>query len=441
MKKLLLLCTLLPVVAFAATPKISIIPFAGPKSGAARDELVGALCDQAECVPQTKVAKGNKPDWAKAKKLKLTHVITGRVVGKKIEVTVFNAAKKPKLKKAYPITAAGKFSGSALESAVADVSKALGLQAAQMREEPKRREEPVTETPVKREEQTTRETTREPSRETTKNVQPPPEDNLREDTAKRDEETPPPTEEEPMRRRARPPLFAVQLGPDFGMRFFTFNDVETKNLRSYKAYFIFLPRLHGELYPLARTLTGIPAGLGLEADYSFAVGLQSSPTGGPTYGTRLSRFDIAARLRMTPTDGPLVINPFIGYRSQSFGTLAATDGSRLQGLPNIDYGALRIGTTVEQPLLDDQAVVYGELALLPVLSTGQLKELFPKAAGFGFEAGVGGGYTIFQKLQARVGFTFTRYGLGFVTDPADTYRASGASDVYGTLTTAVRYTY
>ncbi|MFL5320456.1 MAG: hypothetical protein ACJ790_12420 [Myxococcaceae bacterium] len=439
MKKLLLFVALLPGLAFAA-PSISVMPFTGKKASVARDELVGKLCDDVECVPQAKASKGGKPDFAKGKKLKLTHFVTGKVVGKKLEITVQTTAKKSKLKKAYPITAGGKFSGGALDSAVADVRGAIGAPK-------KKKEEPVAEeTPPVEEKKPPEEEKKPPVEEHAEKkkkeepVEEKKKEEPREETAREEKKEEPP-EEKPTHYRGRPPLVIVQLGTDFGLRVFSYSNVQTSNLRAYSAYFIFMPRLHGELYPLARLMHGIPSGLGLEADYSFAIGLQSSPTGGPSYPTNLTRFDFAARLRMTPTDGPLVVNPFIGYRTETFSTKPAADGSRLTGLADIGYSALRIGATVEQPLMDDQAAVYGELALLPVLGTGALKDYFPKAGGFGFEVGVGGAYTLVQKLQLRAGYTLTYYRLGFTVAPTDTYRAGGASDLYGALTLALRYTY
>lgn len=465
MNRLFLVAALVVALPLAAAPKVVVLPFEGKKANAGRSQLVKELCDKFDCVPDAKIAKKGKVDWARAKKEKVTHIVSGEKSGKKTLITVQTIAKKQAMKQDYLTGPNGRFFPGPLKDAVGDLERAIGKGGGAAKEEKEEEEEEETppakveekkvdETPAekvavkeeKEEEEEEAEETPPPKKEEVV-VKPPPK--KEEDLAERDE-TPPakeeekPDEEEPSykRSRKRPPLAIAQIGLDMGPRMFAYNDVQTTNLRSYRALFIFQPRVRGEIYPLSRILTGIPAGIGVEGDYSFAVGLQSSPTGGPNYPTRLTRLDLGLRLRMKPIeDSDLVINPLLGYRTHTFATLAAEDGTRLTGLADISYSALRIGATVEQPILDDDAAVIGELVLLPLLGTGALDQYFPQSGGFGFELSAAFAYTIAPRLQVKVGATATRYGLGFTVADTDTYRASGASDLYINGNAAVRYTF
>jgi hypothetical protein len=458
MNRLFLVAALAVALPLAAAPKVVVLPFEGKKANAGRSQLVKEICDKFDCVPDAKIAKKGKVDWAKAKKEKITHIVSGEKTGKKTMITVQTLAKKQAMKQDYLTGPNGRFFPGPLKDAVGDVERAIGKGGAKEEEEeteeetpPARVEEKKVEPPpekvAEKEEEETEEEPPPAKKKEEVAVKPPPV-NKEEDLAER-EETPvkeeeKEEEEEPSykRSRKRPPLAIVQIGLDVGPRLFAYNDVQTTNLRSYRAFFVFQPRIRAELYPLSRILSGIPAGIGVEGDYAFAVGLQSSPTGGPNYPTKLTRLDLGLRLRMKPIDdSDLVINPLLGYRMHSFATSEAADGTRLAGLADITYTALRLGATVEQPILDDDAAVIGELVVLPLLGTGPLDQYFPQSGGFGFELSAAFAYTIAPKLQLKVGATATRYGLGFTVSDTDTYRASGASDLYINGNAAIRYTF
>lgn len=458
MNRLFLVAALVVGLPLAAAPKVVILPFEGKNANAGRSQFYKELCAEVTCILDSKVSKKGKVDWAKVKKEKVTHIISGEKSGKKTELIVRNAAKKQLLKQAYLTGPNGRFFPGPLKDAVSDVKRAVGGGAAEEEEEkeeeeaPPKKEEVVAEKeqPTEKEEAEEKEEEEAPPKKeevvAKKEEKPDLSEDVREDAReeKTEEKEDDEEEEEPSyaRSRKRPPLAIAQIGVDMGPRFYDYDNVQTQNLRRYRATFIFQPRLRVEVYPLSRILTGIPAGIGVEADYSFAVGLQSSPTGGPNYPTKLSRLDLGARLRMKPiADSDLVINPLLGYRIHTFATSPAEDGTRLEGLADITYSALRVGGTVEQPILNDDAAVIGELAVLPLLGTGPLDQYFPQSGGFGFELGVGFAYTIAPKLQLKVGATVTRYGLGFTVAETDTYRADGASDLFANGTLAVRYTF
>ena len=66
----------------ALAQRIAIVPFTGPGANGARNQVVSALCDQAECVSEKKVSAGGKPDWKKAKKEKVKFIVTGKITAR-----------------------------------------------------------------------------------------------------------------------------------------------------------------------------------------------------------------------------------------------------------------------------------------------------------------------------------------------------------------------
>ena len=106
-----LLCLLVGLAAPEAfAQRIAIAPFTGPGANALRNQVVSALCDQAECVSEKKVTAGGKPDWKKAKKEKVKFIVTGKVTakGKKktVDLEVMQKAGPAKFKKSWPLEGA-----------------------------------------------------------------------------------------------------------------------------------------------------------------------------------------------------------------------------------------------------------------------------------------------------------------------------------------------
>ncbi len=236
-------------------------------------------------------------------------------------------------------------------------------------------------------------------------------------------------------------FFAVEVGPDLFSRKFAYHYVQTPNLRSYQASLIVAPKVKVELTPMAGQ-RGIAAGFGVEGSYAMAVGLKSRRSDGPSHPTSLTRFELAAWLKIHPSDElPVAAVPHLGFRSASFAVGAAPDGNTLDGLPAISYAALVIGVGGEMPF-GDTFVTFGRVSYLPVLSSGQIisDAYFPQGSASGIEGMLGLGFAVMDKLDVRLTGTFTRYGLSFKTDETSTYRASGAVDQYLGVNLSVRYT-
>ncbi len=444
MHKALLLALLVASPAWAAT-KVSVLPFSGPNPTASRGQVVTALCELATCVPFPKVAKGSKPVWAKVKKEKVQYVVGGKVVRKKkklsLELTALNKPGKPRFKKSFPLDAKGRLSEASLDAAIEGLSKALGLESSPppfAESEPVPLEpasepvvpEPVPEPPVAAARATERDR-----------------DDMRDDhvTARAVDDGPGPLP------GAADPLFALELGGDLFARDFKYQQPETANLRAYSAQVIGAPKLKAELYPLSRSMTGIAAGLGVEASYSVALLLRSQAAGGPLHPTSLNRLEAGLRLNVRPfASSRFAIVPAVGFRNVSFSVAPASDGTTLDGLAGVSYSALALGAGVEAPLLDDQLVLFARGSFLPVLSSGEVisQTYFPRGSASGFELQGGAGYRVLGPVELRLAAHYTRFGLSFQSDPADARRAAGATDVYTGfrfflpgLNLSLRYTY
>jgi hypothetical protein len=431
---------LLLAVAFwsgeASASKISVGPFSGPSASSVRSQVVSALCDQAECVSEGKVFKGNKPDWKKAKKEKVEYAITGTIKakGKKktVELEVLKAGGAVKWKKVLPVEG-GAIVDSALSDAASQILDAVGASA---KPPPEEKKPPPEETKPPPEE-------KKPPPEETK---PPPE-------SKRPppEEKKPPEEEEPPPTRhaslVKPQIFVAQLTLDIVSRSFSYSNVTSMNLRSYSAGFILAPDPYIEVYPIAFLSDGIASGLGIDLGYQTAVGLKSKRAGSDvSYPTSMNRLDAGIRFRWRPiSDADAGVTVLFGYRSQSFSVGKGSDGTSIDGLPSVNYSSLRAGLAGDVPFGDSGLLAFADVTVLPVLSSGPIisAAYFTKGGNFGIDAQIGVGFKLppLPALQIRAAFDFARYGLSFTSAATDTYRASGAADLYIGGEIGLRFTY
>lgn len=434
---LALLAALLAVP--AAASKISILPFAGPGGANTRNQVAAALCDSADCVPNAKVG-GAKPDWKKARKEGVGFIVTGKIAKVKrkeiLELSVLAAGGRAVLKKHYTLGKGGRLSDGALN----EVRDAVGASAPTAPTPPIEKAEPPPPPPEKREEPVA--------------AKPPEKDPYAElsSAAKtEDTETAPPKTEETsstrkssFKRSGKNPIVAADVGLDLFSRTFSYTNVQTNNLRSYKAGLIFAPHLKLEAYPAAAFSNGILSGIGLEGGYLTAVGLKSKRAEGPSYPTSVTRLDLALRFNWKPVGGSdAYVTPLIGYRIASFSVGAASDGTTLDGLPGIRYTSLVLGLGGEVPLMEDSLFIFGRFVYLPVSSSGEIisDAYFKSGKASGFEGNLGAGYQVMPHVQVRVTGLFVRYGLTFQTDPGDTYVADSASEQQLGANLAVRLTY
>ena len=267
-------------------------------------------------------------------------------------------------------------------------------------------------------------------------------DDVREDSgveARVDEERAPRTHD----------ALVIQAGSEFYSPSLQFRGVGTNTLRNYRSPMVIAPRLRAEIYPVAFVSDGAAAGLGLEFDYTFSVASRTRTDSGTpdvppvVYPTSASRMDVGARFRIQPIKrSKFALTPFAGFRMASFSTGEGSDGTRLDGLPNIGYSALRLGGQIDVPVVKTVRIT-GDAAFLAVLSTGQIgsAEYFPNTAAQGFEANAGLGWSFIDHFEVRGAFNFTRYAMKFTPEAGATHLATGAVDQQMGASVALRYTY
>jgi hypothetical protein len=440
------------------------LPFSGPKASTVRSQLISELCNDADCVAPAKVASGAKPNWSKAKKEKVAYLLAGKVVKKRkkelLEVSVLKGPGRPKLKKRYPLTR-GKLTGKNLTSATRALYAAMALDAPPKAPEPppevESEPEPVAEDKPSRDDHeegdderptvASRDSGRSSSRSRSRDD----DDGQMGSTISEPGPRPKST--------SRHPLFTIEAGSDLVNRSFTYSQLTTENLRSYDAPLIVAPAVRLQVFPLSRTMDGILAGLGIEAGYSFAVGLRSTApraaAGGATarftYPSSLTRFDIGAKLRAMPfSSSNAAIIPMVGFRSTSFSVAPAVeDGSLLDALPSLTHSGLNLGLGTEIPFADDFIVAFGHFKYLlssysgTVVRTGstEAEPYFPNGSSSGIEVALGGGVRVTKNFEARLTAQFTQYNLAFQTQPTDLYITTGATDRFLGANLAIRYAF
>ncbi len=417
------LLAVLALLEAALAQRISLLDFTGPTGRQVRAQLVGKVCDTADCVAANKVVTAGKPDGKKAKRELLQYVVQGTVTRARgrtpgaLELSVLTVDRGTlslKTRRAFGLDLKGLLPAKTVPGVVEYLKASL--------QEPQP-VEPVRPAPPPP--QATRPP--EPAPQPVP-VAPPPE-RAPEPVA----EPAPAAEARP--QGARPPFLAIELGADLLNRNLDYVGVTTGNVRTYNLPFFPVPQVRLEVYPLAFGGPGLLSGLGLEGAFAYAPYLKSKRVGSDTdaYPTTVMKVDAAVRWRIVPFSSyALAIIPFVGWRLQSFtvGPLAA--GGRLDGLPDITFNGLRAGLAVEVPVVPRWVTIIAHGGVLPMFSSGEIisATFFKGGSTFGFEAGGGVAVQLLPWLQVRGTFEYTRYTLTFQTTAGDAYVATSASDTY-----------
>lgn len=440
---LVLVALLFAVDASAAKVNVVTVPFTGPRGAVPRDQIVGAICEEVECVAQSKVTRRGKPDWRKVRSAGVDLVVTGKVTGssrkRRLTVEVLDARGKRKFRGVYRLARNGKLSRRNLN----EVTEKILARAAPIAAEPVA--EPETEEPEETETDDAEET-KVAEADTGRGDETSSLRELPDRSGGGGEETASGSVERgaiaPTVRADRP-LIIAQAGLDFIHRSLVYTNLRVPNLRTYETRpVLFAPRIHVEVYPLSTIMSGVAQGVGLEVGYLMALGLRSIDENGMAHPTNMSQFDIAARLNLWPMEGQsLMVAPVVGYRAARFAVGAAPDGSELAGLPDISYGAARAGLEAAYPI--GPVSPFARFEYVHILSLGEIGSdaFFPNARGSAVELQVGAGYAVARNVDLRLGVHYTRYGLRFRPEEGATYQASGAVDQYVGGAVMARYTY
>ncbi|MEW6431759.1 MAG: hypothetical protein AB1730_09630 [Myxococcota bacterium] len=428
-------------VALAAPPalaqRISFADFSGPGAGAVRNQLVTAVCDTADCIAAAKTTTRGKPDWKKAKKAAVSFIVTGAVVkkgkGKALDLQVLDKAGPAKARRTFPLEKSGTLSAKNLQAAIELMQGAFGgggeatppvkpppPEPKRPEPEPKRPEpEPAKPAPVA-------------SKPEPEPLKPAPE--------------PEPEPAKPGKRTkkgAQGPLFlAAEVGASVLGRNLDYVQASTPNLRRY-AIFPF-PQIDArvEFYPLALVRDDGLSGLGVDLSVGLAPYLKSRrQSSAEAYPTSTMRIAGGFRFRWSPFDSyRAAVIPMLGVDVRSFTVGATSDGTTLDGLPNVSFVGLRAGLGLELPILTDLLTFFGRFCAVPVFSSGQLisSAYFPNGSTFGLDANAGLSLKVLSFLSIRVAFEFEQYASSFKTEATDTYVAAGSVDRYLGGSAAVR---
>ncbi|MFO0598567.1 MAG: hypothetical protein U0228_24890 [Myxococcaceae bacterium] len=422
-----LFTTLSSTAAFAQ--RVSFPNFAGPGAGTVRNQLVGAVCDTADCVAATRTTTGGKPDWKKAKKEAVPFFVTGTVLKKgkalSLDLQVLNKAGPPVKRKTFALDKNGTLPAKGLQQAIELMKSAFGAGPATTT--------PTENTPTEPEKTTPPPKDDPPPKKTDKVEKTPERTEKVEKVEKRADPEPEPTGA-PSKKPSKKKFLVVDVGVDIITRRMAYANVATPNLRRYDLPPIGQPVLGLKFYPLALARQDLLAGLGLDVGFAFAPWIQSRLiSAGDPYPTSTIRFDAGVRFDIVPIASfPLAITPYVGVRYHSFSVGAKSDGTRIDGLPNVAYVGLRAGLGVEVPIIPDRLSVFGKFGIIPVFGSGEIisSAFFPNGSTFGLEANGGLGVQILPFLGIRASFEFINYGLTFKTGAGDTYVASGATDTW-----------
>lgn len=409
----------------AAAQRVSFPNFTGPGAAGLRNQLVGAVCDTADCVAATRTTTSGKPDWKKAKKESVPFFVTGAVVKKgkalQLDLAVLNKAGAPKARKSFPLDKNGTLAPKSLQAAMDLLTQAFGSGP---QAPPEKVTPPVEPTrPPPREPPPGKPLTRPPD---------PPRVEKAPEPERRGEPPPPPQPVEPQQRLHS--FLVIEVGAEVLNRKLEYTQVATSNLRRYDLAAFLQPAVGLEFYPLALVSDDLLAGLGVEFGLATAPWLQSRLASlTDAFPTSTMRIDAGLRFNIMPIKTyALSLAPYVGFRSQSFTVAALGDGRRIDGLPNIAFLGLRAGLALEVPIVPGWLTAFGRFGIIPVLGSGEIisPTFFAQGSAFGLEAQGGLGVRILPFLQVRASFEFTRYGMTFTTQPTDTYVATGASDTY-----------
>jgi hypothetical protein len=239
---------------------------------------------------------------------------------------------------------------------------------------------------------------------------------------------PEPAEPEPTDREAsggeKPAWLEVELGFDVLHRQWRYDGLQPgAELREYSFPLFGAMSLRLGLFPVSAP-GGLFQQLGLELVGAVALSPSLRGAGDETdYPSALYELGAAIRLRLRLGSG-VVLGPVLGYSRSHARVQPSNSGATLSGIPTLDVGAIRTGTSLEGPIHGPLGFTL-EAAYLWILSAGELFQppYFPEGSGglsFDFTAGLT--VAIGSELKVRLQGKFSQ--LGFTLhDP----RASGAT--------------
>ncbi len=418
-----------------AAPRISLA-MRGDRKSVLATQLATELCSTYECVLRARVFTGDKPDFRKAKKLKVAGILSGVVTRKRgeriLHLSLLTKSRRPVRTWTLPLTKERLLAAESMSRLVQDLEVLLGGAPPRAAAPPPPPPLPPPPPP--------------PAVEPAPPPAPPPVAAAPPPPPEPEPVAPPPppepaparktvriTEEveaEPRAKGQKMPVVAVELGWNFANRDLSYEGLGTgtPQLRAYKADLIGSPRVRGELYPFG--------GLGLFGDYSFSLGLKTDNGSGTQIGTSFTRLQLGLLWRIHPVStSRFAVIPAVSYQQLKF-----TVDPAIPNLPNSDLVGWKGALNFEIPVGSAFSILAGggylKWTRARELIDGYYAAFFPlnasgtTSSAYALEAEAGFSLALFGPISLRALFEYSSTKYSLAPDTTGKYVATGATDRY-----------
>jgi hypothetical protein len=224
-------------------------------------------------------------------------------------------------------------------------------------------------------------------------------------------------------------MVLASVGPELGIRSFSYNQALLGGLRSYSNNAIPMGSVGVEFYPLAASGTPIVRDIGLVGRFGTSLSFDSKTQScdQSAKGT-WSRYAVGARGRIHAGDGPghVLVGIEAMYGDSKF-EFTGTD-ALVASIPSIDYKYIRGGADVRIPF--GAFALLGGAGYVNILSTGPFGDKFPHATLGGVDAKIAATYRVAQNVELLASGDYLRVFSKLNPRPGETFVAGGALDQY-----------
>ncbi len=235
-------------------------------------------------------------------------------------------------------------------------------------------------------------------------------------------------------RFPREPLAYIEVGPSFGIRRFTYENLKATNLFEFRTNQpIFSVRAHGDVFPWARQ-GGFLGAIGFGGEAGHSVGAGSTVPGAKSLSAGLAPssvdtdwtwFDLYAQLRLRLRHGSS-LSFRAGYGHTSFTFSAPPSETRLP--PSATYAHIRFGPRADLRFLR-KITVHASADFLQVLDAGTASNRFANPSSIGLEMSAGAGYLFSERFELYARASYARFSTSFLA--LNGTDASGSTDQFG----------
>jgi hypothetical protein len=423
-------------------PRITLAPVHGDKNNAVGSQLNGELCKVYVCVPYSKVSTNKKPDFKKAKKERVAGIFTTSITktkkGYTAGVALLTTSSKPTQTWSFPLTSKRNMSSLAVKQVVHETGPVLGFSedvagvAAIAAAESAKAPAPVATTTPTSPMVSAPPPTSLSASETVTAIPPPPgaaPEKTLADTPVAVDATPP-TNVGGVRGQ---PMFSVEVGGTFLNRqlSYTYPTGATENLLTYNANVIGMLMLGLEFYPFAKTGSFF-TGLGIFANYQFAIGLQSQQ---PATGTQqttnfgMGAAGLEARIRPVKYSDFAIVIP-VAFRTYRF--VVSNASSAFPGLANQNLLGVSAGLKLEIPIGSWFLILIGGDYVFWFQKNQLIGNTNPtfynSGSAYALEGELGFGFYIIGPLSVRLYGEYSTTNYSLTADPTVPYTATAATD-------------